>query len=221
MTTTVINRCIEFGDVLAPKIGRIIIETFRDLVKACVATVEKESSSSVGWTYTIEQRSTVSAQIAKMFENQFPLPPLVEFTGMRGGVSATAIIPAPSRQQLEAYAPLVKRLTPLWKLITTYRRDYPDTWERDVLRLPEVEKLKSEELSAMKDVINSMPYGRSTFKGSGAEIRPSTCSREHARRVLDISERGDKKLLDIETESKKLAGRVGKRPASRRRARPN
>lgn len=196
ITDAVIHRGAEFADVLAPRIFRVIADTFRDALKAAVATVEKETAFLAGDVYTVERRSEISSQIDKAFAERYPPPPLVEFSGMRGGASVTALLPPLSDKQLAAYAPLVARFTPLWRRITSYRRDYPDTWASDVHQLPEVKKLKTGEVKAMKEVIAAIPYGRHTIKGSGAPIRPATCAREHARIALRISERPDKKLIE-------------------------
>jgi hypothetical protein len=201
ITTAVIDRGTEFGGVLAPRVWRVIVDTFRDLVKAGVSTLEKQGSAIAGEAYTVERRSEVSAQIDKLFATNYPPPPLVEFTRMRGGASATAVLPTPSREQLLAYAPLVKRLTPLWKHVTSYRRDYPDTWESDVNQWPEVKRLGASEIKAMGTVIAEMKGNRLTLKGNHAPIRPATCAREHARIILGISQRPDKKLIEAENAS--------------------
>jgi hypothetical protein len=183
--------------VLAPKTSRVIIETFRDLIKAALATVEKEFSALQGVTYTIERRADVSKQIDALFEKQFPLPALVEFSGMRGGATTSTTLPELTDEQRAAYAPLVKQLTPLWRRVTAYRRDYPESWTADVLRLPETTKLSVAEIAAMKAVVADIPLGRGTLRSSGGPITPVACAREHARLILGISQRNDKKLIEI------------------------
>ncbi len=199
----VFDRHVEFGHVLAPRASRVIVDTFLDAVKTVVATVEKKIHEITGETYTVERRRNVSTQIETAFKARYPRPPLFNFTGMLGGATASVVLPEATQEQLAAYEPLTRRLAPLWKQVTTCRRDYPETWREEIWQLPEVKRLKATELQAMKTVLDRITHAKSTLK-SGAKIRAATCAREHARVLLGIHERSDQKLLEIEAESKRL-----------------